>query len=313
MSSCAHPHVLVTGASSGIGRATVARLAGDGYHVYAGIRRPADGATLQQAARAAAAPGEVSPLPLDVTDQAQIAAAVPAVAGHVGAAGLAGLVNNAGIGGFGPLELISGDDFRHLFEVNVTGQLAVTQAFLPLLRRSRGRIVMIGSIGARFVPPFTGPLSASKSALATMAEALRQELAPWDIRVVLIEPASIRTDAVGKLRSDVQRLIGRAGPGQQALYEDAFQRMATAFAAQHDKGSPPDVAAKTIAHALATLRPRAHYLTGKNSRRMAIMAAVLPTPALDAVRRRLTHQPAPGSRVTGSRPAEAALTGSRPH
>jgi NAD(P)-dependent dehydrogenase (short-subunit alcohol dehydrogenase family) len=132
-----------------------------------GPTRPADGAALQQAAREAAAPGEVTPLLLDVTDQAQIAAAAQAVTGHVGAAGLAGLVNNAGIGGFSPLELTGAVDLRRLLEVNVTGQLAVTQAFLPLLRRAQGRIVMVGSIGARFTPPFTGPLAASKSALTT--------------------------------------------------------------------------------------------------------------------------------------------------
>jgi NAD(P)-dependent dehydrogenase (short-subunit alcohol dehydrogenase family) len=141
-----------------------------------------------------------------------------------------------------------------------------------------------------------------------MAEALRQELAPWNIRVVVIEPASIRTDAVGKLRGDAAQLISQAGPGQRALYEDSFQRMVAAFTAQHDKGSPPEVAARAIARALAVPRPRARYLTGRNSRRMAIMAAALPTPMLDAVRRRMTHQPAPGSRATGPRPAEAALT-----
>ena len=307
MNSCTRPHVLVTGASSGIGRATVARLAAGGHHVYAGVRRPADGAALQQAAREAAAPGEVTPLLLDVTDQAQIAAAAQAVTGHVGAAGLAGLVNNAGIGGFSPLELTGAADFRRLLEVNVTGQLAVTQALLPLLRRAQGRIVMVGSIGARFTPPFTGPLAASKSALTTVAEALRQELAPWNIRVVVIEPGSIRTDAVGKLRTDAAQLVSQADPGQRALYEESFQAMVTAFIALHDKGSPPDVVAKAIARALAVPRPRARYLAGRNSRRMAVMAAALPTPVLDAVRRRITHQPAPRSRATGPRPADAAL------
>jgi NAD(P)-dependent dehydrogenase (short-subunit alcohol dehydrogenase family) len=128
MSDCAHPHVLVTGASPGIGRATVAHLARGGYHVYAGVRRPADGAALQAAARHASAPGEVTPLLLDVTDPAQIDGAARAVAGHAGEAGLAGLVNNAGIGVFGPLELTGTDEFQRLLEVNVTGQLAVTQA-----------------------------------------------------------------------------------------------------------------------------------------------------------------------------------------
>lgn len=162
MSSCRRFHTVVTGASSGIGRATVLRLARAGHHVFAGVRRPGDAP-----ATPAGGPGEITPLLLDVTDPAQIAAAADAVAGHTGQAGLDGLVNNAGIGVFGPLEMIPVEQFRRQLEVNVTGQLAVTQALLPLLRQARGRIVLVGSIGARFTPPFVGALAASKSALAS--------------------------------------------------------------------------------------------------------------------------------------------------
>jgi NAD(P)-dependent dehydrogenase (short-subunit alcohol dehydrogenase family) len=231
------------------------------------------------------------------------------VSGHTGPAGLNGLVNNAGIGVFGPLELILAEQFRRLLEVNLTGQLAVTQALLPLLRQARGRIIMIGSIGARFTPPFVGALAASKSALATMAEALRQELAPWDIRVVLIEPASVRTEAVGKLQHDAQQLLDQATPGGRALYQDAFRRLVASFAAQHEHGSPPEVVAEAVAHALTTPQPRAHYLVGRNSRRMAFLAAALPTPVLDALRRKQTHQPAPGSRVPTLEAAQAGVGG----
>ena len=292
MDRCSHPHVVVTGASSGIGRATALRLAVSGYHVYAGVRRPADGAALVQGGGR-----EITPVLLDVTDGGQISAAVDAVAGHVGRAGLDGLVNNAGIGVFGPLEIIPLGQFRTLMEVNVTGQLAITQAFLPLLRQASGRIVMIGSIGARFTPPFVGALAASKSALASMDEALRQELAPWGIRVVLVEPATVRSEAVDKLDHDATRLMSQASPAQQALYEEAFGHLVDTFAARHRHGSPPEVIAATVDHALTTPRPRARYLTGKDSRRMAILAAVLPAPALDALRRMLGGQPAPGSRV----------------
>ena len=298
MSTCTHPHVLVTGASSGIGRATAVRLAAGGHHVYAGVRNPADGTALQQAALSAAASGEITPLLLDVTSPAQITAAAHAVTEHAGAAGLSGLVNNAGIGVFGPLELIGIDDFRRLLEVNVTGQLAVTQAFVPLLRQAQGRIVMIGSIGTRFTPPFVGPLAASKSALATLCEALRQELAPWNIRVVLIEPASIRTEAVGKLGHDAQRLMNQTTLTGRDLYQDAFGQLVAAFGAQHEHGSPPEAVARAVARALTAPRPRARYLAGKHSRQMAILAAALPAPVLDGLRRKRTHQPAPGSRLT---------------
>jgi NAD(P)-dependent dehydrogenase (short-subunit alcohol dehydrogenase family) len=290
MNPCPHPHVLVTGASSGIGRATALRLAASGYHVFAGVRKPADGVALAQAAA-----GEVTPVILDVTDAQQITSAVTSIASHAGDAGLAGLVNNAGIGVFGPLELIPLEQFRRQLEVNVTGQLAITQAALPLLRRERGRIVMIGSIGARFTPPFIGPLAASKSTLTTMSNALRQELAPWGIRVTLVEPGSIRSEAVDKLHSDARTVMNHATEQGRALYENAFLHLVDFFAELHEKGSPPDIVAKTVERALRASRPRSCYLTGKNAQRMAAIARLLPVPAQDALRRRLASQPAPGS------------------
>ncbi len=290
MNACTRAHVLVTGASSGIGRATALRLAAHGYHVYAGVRKPADATAV-----ATAAAGELTPLLLDVVDADQIKAAVHTIDGHVGKAGLAGLVNNAGIGVFGPLELTDIEAFRRQLDVNVTGQLAVTQAFLPLLRRSRGRVVMIGSIGVRFTPPFIGPLAASKSALATLSTALRQELAPFAVRVVVVEPGSIRSEAVGKLDADARQVMSQATAEGRALYQDAFLHLVSFFAALHHRGSAPDAVAKTVEHALTAARPRASYLSGRNARRMALVAALLPPAAQDLLRRRLAHQPAPAS------------------
>jgi NAD(P)-dependent dehydrogenase (short-subunit alcohol dehydrogenase family) len=297
MNACTRPHVLVTGASSGIGQATALRMAAFGCHVYAGVRKPADGAALAEAAA-----GELTPLLLDVTDPAQITSATEAIAGHVGDAGLAGLVNNAGIGIFGPLELVGIEQFRRQLDVNVTGQLAVTQAVLPMLRRARGRIVMVGSIGTRFTPPFIGPLAASKSALATLSTALRQELAPFDIRVVLIEPGSIRSEAVGKLDAEAQEVLRHVSADGRNLYQEAFLHLVGFFSTLHHKGSPPETVAKTVQHALTTPRPRASYLAGKNARRMALVAAVLPASAQDALRRRLSHQPARASRAAQTTP-----------
>jgi NAD(P)-dependent dehydrogenase (short-subunit alcohol dehydrogenase family) len=290
MNTCTHPHVLVTGASSGIGRATALRLAASGHHVFAGVRKRADGAALAEAAA-----GGLMPLILDVTDMEQISSAVKTIADHVGDAGLSGLVNNAGIGVFGPLELIPIEQFRRQLEVNVIGQLAITQATIPLLRRARGRIIMIGSIGARFTPPFVGPLAASKSTLATMSDALRQELAPWDINVTLVEPGSIRSEAVGKLESDASAVLNAATQEGRALYENAFLHLVGFFAGIHEKGSSPDIVAETVEHALHAARPRSCYLSGKNARRMAMTARLLPVPIQDALRRSLAHQPTRGS------------------
>jgi NAD(P)-dependent dehydrogenase (short-subunit alcohol dehydrogenase family) len=286
--NCTRPHTLITGASSGIGRATALRLAAAGHHVYAGVRRPDDGDELARAASG----DELSPLILDVTDSSHIAAAAEAVAGHTSR--LDGLVNNAGIGLACPTELVRLDDFRRSMEINVTGQLAVTQAFLPLLRRARGRIVVISSIGVRFNPPFAGPLDATKAALAALADSLRQELAPWSIKVVLIEPASINSAAADKTAKDAAAVMAAATPEGRALYADTFTRMMTVMERHEAGGSPPDVAAATIVRALTVARPRTVYLTGKNSRRLATLSQ-LPVPLLDAVRRRFFGLPAPGS------------------
>jgi NAD(P)-dependent dehydrogenase (short-subunit alcohol dehydrogenase family) len=291
---CNRPHTLVTGASSGIGRATAVRLAAAGHHVYAGVRSEVDGDEVTLAA----SDGEVTPVLLDVTDARQIAEAVAVVTRHAGT-GLDGLVDNAGIGLACPTELLPLDTFRRLLEINVTGQLAVTQAFLPLLRRARGRIVVIGTIGVRFGPPFAGPLDATKAALTALSDALRQELAPWGVRVVLVEPASINSAAPDKVLRDAEAAMAAAAPSGRALYQETLTRMLAVMLRRERDGSAPEVAAETIVEALTSRRPRAVYLTGKNARRLSMISR-LPTPALDAVRRRIFGLPAPGSLAVGS-------------
>jgi NAD(P)-dependent dehydrogenase (short-subunit alcohol dehydrogenase family) len=288
--SCARKHTLVTGCSSGIGRATVLRLAAAGQHVYAGVRKPEDGERLVQAATG----GAVTPVMLDVTDTGHIAAAAAVIDGHTGPGGLDGLVNNAGYGLACPAELVPLESFRRQLEVNVTGQLAVTQAVLPALRRAHGRIVMVSTIGVRFSPPFAGPLDAAKAALTALGETLRQELAPWGVRVVLVEPATINSGAADKVTRDAAATMAAAEPRARALYADTFTAMLRVMERREANGSPPDVAAATIARALTAPRPRAVYLCGKDSRRLAVLSG-LPAPVLDLARRRIFRLPAPGS------------------
>ena len=288
--NCTRPHTVVTGASSGIGRATALRLAAAGQHVYAGIRTETDGEKLAGSAGG----GELTPLLLDVTDAGQIAAACATVAEHVGPAGLDGLVDNAGIGVAAPAELLPLDTFRRLLEINVVGQLAVTQAFLPSLRLARGRVVMISTIGVRFRPPFAGALDATKAALGELAHALRQELSPWGVRVILVEPASIASPAADKVAKDAAATLAAAEPERRALYEDVFTAMVAKVVRRERNGSPPEVVAETIARALTSRDPRSTYLTGKFARRMATIS-LLPTPVIDAIRRRIFGLPAPGS------------------
>jgi NAD(P)-dependent dehydrogenase (short-subunit alcohol dehydrogenase family) len=288
--NCTRRHTLVTGSSSGIGRATALRLAAAGQHVYAGVRHAEDGEQLTRAA----AGGEITPLILDVTEPGQIEAAAAAIGAH---AGLDGLVNNAGYGLACPTELVPLDAFRRQLEVNVTGQLAVTQAMLPALRQARGRIVMVSTIGVRFTPPFAGPLDAAKAALAALGDTLRQELAPWGVRVILVEPASINSGAADKVTRDAAAALESASPQGRALYAAAFANMLKVMERREANGSPPDVAAATIARALTAPRPRAVYLTGKYSRRLALLSN-LPVPVLDRARRRVFRLPAPGTLAT---------------
>ncbi len=297
--NCTRKHTLITGASSGIGRATALRLAAAGQHVYAGIRREADGDQLVLAA----ADGEVTPLLLDVTNASQIAGAAAVIGGHVQAvqAGLDGLVNNAGYGLACPTELVPLDAFRRQLDVNVTGQLAVTQAMLPLLRRVAGRIVIISTIGVRFNPPFAGPLDAAKAALTALADSLRQELVPWGIRVLLVELASVNSGAAGKVSRDAAAAMAAASPEGRALYQATFANMLEVMNHREGSGSPPDVAAVTITRALTARHPRTVYLTGKDSRRLALLS-MLPTRVLDAAKRRVFGLPAPGS-LAAAQPA----------
>src|SRR3954465_6207076 len=187
--------IIVTGTSSGIGHACALRLAQEGFTVFAGVRTLNDADTL-----CAAAPDRIVPLRLDVTVRESIVSAARAVTDILRERGelLVGLVNNAGIGLSGPLEFIRLEDAKRILEVNVLGQIAVTQAFLPLLRQSRGRIVNICSVGDRIAMPFGGLLNATKSAFAMISESLRMELRPWGLRVVIIDPGAIFTPALEK-------------------------------------------------------------------------------------------------------------------
>jgi NAD(P)-dependent dehydrogenase (short-subunit alcohol dehydrogenase family) len=278
--------VVVTGASSGIGRATAIRLADAGYHVFAGVRREPDGQALQ--ARTA---GALTPLRLDVTDPADVKAAADGVARTVGGAGIASLINNAGIGVTGPMEAIPLEVLRRQYEVNVFGQVAVIQALLPHLRAAGGRLINIGSIGDRLTMPFGGPLSSSKWAFASITEALRLELRPWGIHVVLVEPASIHTEAVAKLEADAERTLSLLDETQRLRYQQAYRSMVERSAARENAGSPPEVVAEVVLRALTASTPRTRYLVGKHARALAFLARWAPDPLFDRIRGRLFDLP----------------------
>jgi NAD(P)-dependent dehydrogenase (short-subunit alcohol dehydrogenase family) len=288
---CTNRHAVVTGASTGIGRATAHRLCREGYHVFTSVRRRQDAERLEQTF-----PGLLTGMLMDVTKPAEISRAADVVGAHVGDAGVDALVNNAGVGIAWPVELVPLEKLRSLFAVNVEGQIAVTQAMLPLIRRASGRIVMIGSIGDRITMPFAGPLCASKCALRSLTDALRMELAAWNIRVVLVEPAAIRTDAVAKVKRDAERAEQEFGPAGWALYGGAFSDMMARAMAEETAGSDPAVVAAVVSHVLAQRRPRTRYLAGKRAHVLAT-AAHLPTFLLDGVRRKFFKLPRRGAQV----------------
>ncbi len=278
--------VVVTGASTGIGRATALALAGMGFHVFAGVRRTADGAALR-----ASTAGHLTPLILDVTDPATIRAAVQQVTAAVGQHGIAGLVDNAGVGALWPIEEVPLDALRRLYDVNVFGQVDVIQHFLPLLRRGAGRIINIGSVGDRLTLPFGGVLCSSKWAFASITEALRLELRPWGIHVVLIEPASIHSEAVDKVEADAERVLAALAARPDARYAAEFRAMSRRAIAQERGGSNPAVVAGAVMHALTVSRPKTRYLVGRDSHRLAFVARWLPDRMFDLLRIRLFGLP----------------------
>jgi len=285
------PGVVVTGSSSGLGRSTALALTAAGYCVFAGVRHSSDGGALLAAAALHRGRGRLTPVIIEATDAESIAAAAREVSAAVGPRGLTGLINNAGIGVFGPVETVSIDDLRRIYEVNVFGQVAAIQAFLPLLRAGRGRVVNIGSIGDRLSLPFGAPLTSSKSALASITDSLRIELRPWGIHVVLIEPASIRTATVDKAESDAQRVLDELSPRHRALYGPSFAAMMSRLLAKERDGSSPEVVAAVIVRALRAHRPRARYLVGKGHRPMVLAARWAPDRILDLLRIKMFDLP----------------------
>ena len=269
--------VLVTGASSGIGQACALRLDASGMRVFAGVRRQADADAL--AARASA---RLTPLLLDVTDTDSIAAAAATVSSEVGAHGLDGLVNNAGVSGGDPVEFADLDAVRDMLEVNLVGPMAVTKAFLPRIRNARGRVVCVGSIGGRYAVPFLSAYSASKAGVAAFCDSLRVELAPWGIRVVLIEPGAVATAIWGKGRATLEERSALLPAAATALYGGAVEAMRRVTERVERAAVSPDRVARVVERALTTAHPRTRYLVGVDARVQATVRR-LPAPVRDTL------------------------------
>jgi NAD(P)-dependent dehydrogenase (short-subunit alcohol dehydrogenase family) len=262
---------VVTGASTGIGRATALLLDAKGYRVFAGVRKDAD-------ARELAKDGSdrLTPITLDVTDAEQIAAARGQVAEAVGDQGMAGLVNNAGVGGGGPIEFMPLDELRSTLEINLIGQVAVTQAFLPLIRRGKGTIVFIASIGGRVASPFMSPYNTSKFAIEALGESLRHELRPWEIDVAVVEPGSIDTEIWNKGGEKAREQVEAMTEDERRLYGRQVERFREVIKETASRGISPEKVAEVVWKAIASDSPRHRYLVGTDAKIGARLKGTLP-------------------------------------
>lgn len=323
------PAVLVTGASTGIGRAVAGLLARRGFEVFAGVRRQESAARLEQdgeeARRAAAeegagAAGAITPLLFDITDEGAIARAAGVIDERTGARGLHGVVNNAGIVVAGPLEFLPLDDLRHQLEVNVLGQVAVTQAMLPLLRRARehqtaaegarrgygvrapaapvgvawpraggpspvrgslGRVVFVGSISGLVSSRLLGAYAASKFAIEALGDAFRLELGPWGLQVSIVEPGRVRTPIWDKTIGAGEARLARMPEEAAELYEATIRTVAGGVNDVDAAGIPPDGVARAVLHALTAPRARTRYRVGFDARVVGLLMRILPDRWMD--------------------------------
>lgn len=270
--------VVITGASTGIGAACAFHLNRLGFLVFAGVRKIEDGEALQRQGV-----NRLVPLILDVTDETSIQRSHAIVSEQIGNHGLFGLINNAGIAVVGPLEAVPIPDLRRQMEINVIGQVAVTQAFLPLIRKAQGRIVNMGSIAGRAAMPLMGPYAASKFALEAITDALRLEVQQWGIEVSIVEPGAIATPIWEKSGQGATDLEAAITPELRTLYAGVIAGVKRVVSEAAKRAIAPDAVAKAVEQALTASRPKTRYLVGTDAKLRALMIKLLPDRASDAV------------------------------
>ncbi len=264
---------VISGASSGIGAATARELARRGFHVLAGVRRERDADTIR-------GPG-IEPLILDITVPDHIRALVARVHGDPRGRAVRALVNNAGAPVNVPVEAFAIDDWRRLFEVNLFGHVAMTQALLPALVRSKGRVVNISSVGGRIAMATYGPYAGTKFALEAVSDALRREVAPFGVEVVVVEPGAVRTEMLGRVVATAQQHAAAMTPEQEQRYGGLVQAIAAQAASATKSAMPAEAAAAVIAEAVTARKPRTRYTVGRDAALLTRLVRILPDRALD--------------------------------
>jgi short-subunit dehydrogenase len=265
--------VVVTGASTGIGAASARELARRGFQVLAGVRRDRDADALR-------APG-IEPVILDITQPDHVAELTARVGSY--ACTLRALVNNAGISVNAPVEALPLDEWRRLFEVNLFGHVAVTQALLPALLRDSGRVVNISSVGGKIAMATYGPYAGTKFALEAVSDALRRELKPLGVRVVVVEPGAVRTEMADRGIATASRLAAAMPPQQRDRYGSLVQAVIAQSASFATSGKSAADAARVIARAVTAANPRTRYTIGRDAAVLTVLSRLLPDRMLDRI------------------------------
>jgi NAD(P)-dependent dehydrogenase (short-subunit alcohol dehydrogenase family) len=267
--------MVVTGASTGMGAATARELAARGYHVLAGVRRESDGDAIR-------ADG-VEPVILDITRPEHVQDLAGRIAADPDRRPLRALVNNAGISVNAPVEALPLDEWRRLFDVNLFGHIAVTQALLPFLHRSRGRIVNISSVGGKVAMATYGPYAGTKFALEAVSDSLRRELAPHGVQVVVVEPGAVRTEMGDRGAATATGLAEKMSPEHQRRYGGLVQGVVAHSLRFTRAGLPADQAGAIVAKAATARRPRTRYTIGRDAAFLTRLTRILPDRLLDRV------------------------------
>ena len=268
--------VIITGASSGIGAATARELARRGFHVLAGVRRDQDAGAIR-------GPG-IEPLIIDITNPDHIRALAARVHEDPRDRAVRALVNNAGIGVNAPVEVFALDEWRRLFEVNFFGHIAVTQTLLPALIRGKGRVINISSVGGKIAMATYGPYAGAKFAVEAVSDALRREVAPFGVEVVVVEPGAVKTNIAGRAIATAHAVASTMTPEQRQRYGRLVQAVtAQAASVTESSGLSADAAAKVIAKAVTARKPRTRYTVGRDAALITLLAWILPDRILDRV------------------------------
>ena len=265
--------IVVTGTSTGIGNATAKELANRGFYVLAGVRRDRDAAAVRGK--------NIEPVMLDITDEAHIANLAKRIKEDPEKRPLRALVNNAAIEINAPLEVLHLSEWRRQFEVNVFGQVAMTQALLPALFQSRGTIVNISSIGGKAAMAGYGPYASTKFALEGLSDSLRRELEPYGVNVIVIEPGGVVSPMSAQVRVKAEKITSEMTPEHRSRYGGLMHAMVSLAESYIKNAVPAEKAGRIIADTITSKRPRTRYTIGRDAAMVRFLNWILPDRTLD--------------------------------